>query len=81
MAKPTVFSTPSAFIGSSSEGLEFSRTVRSLLSQDAEVTLWSEDFFGLGSTFIETLINEVAKLLGARAFFEYFITLIVTKKY
>jgi hypothetical protein len=52
---------PSVFIGSSSEGLEFARAVRSLLAQDAEVTLWNEDFFGLGSTFIETLINALPR--------------------
>jgi len=48
---------PSAFIGSSSEGLEFARAARSLLAQDAEITIWNEGFFSLGDTFIETLIN------------------------
>ena len=52
---------PSVFIGSSSEGLEFARAVRSLLAQDAEITLWNEGFFGLGSTFIETLINALPR--------------------
>jgi hypothetical protein len=52
---------PSVFIGSSSEGVEFARAVRSLLAQDAEITLWNEGFFGLGSTFIETLINALPR--------------------
>jgi hypothetical protein len=52
---------PSLFIGSSLEGLDFARAVRSLLSQDAEVTMWNEGFFGLGSTFIETLINALPR--------------------
>jgi hypothetical protein len=52
---------PSLFIGSSSEGLEFARAARSLLAQDAEITLWNEGFFSLGSTFIETLINALPR--------------------
>ena len=56
MTKPTVF------IGSSTEGLEFARAVRALLSSDAETTLWNEGFFShLGSTFIETLINALGR--------------------
>ena len=52
---------PSVFIGSSSEGLEFARAVRSLLTKEAEVTVWNEGFFGLGSTFIETLVNALPR--------------------
>jgi hypothetical protein len=52
---------PSLFIGSSSEGLEFARAVRALLARDAEVTLWDEGFFQLGSTFIESLVNQLAR--------------------
>jgi predicted nucleotide-binding protein len=48
---------PALFIGSSSEGLEFARAVRSLLADDVEVTLWNEGFFQVGSTFIESLVN------------------------
>ena len=48
---------PALFVGSSSEGLEFARAVRSLLAQDAEVTLWNEGFFLVGNTFIESLVN------------------------
>ena len=55
MTKPTVF------IGSSNEGLEFARAVRALLARDAETTLWNEGFFGLGNTFIETLINSLTR--------------------
>lgn len=50
---------PSVFIGSSSEGLDFARAVRSLLCQDAEITLWNEGFFTLSNTFIETLVNSL----------------------
>ena len=32
-----------------------------LLDQDAEITLWNEGFFGLGSTFIETLVNNLPR--------------------
>jgi hypothetical protein len=48
---------PALFIGSSSEGLDFARAVRSLLANDAEVTLWNEGFFLVGNTFIESLVN------------------------
>ena len=52
---------PSLFIGSSTEGLEFARALRSLLVHDAEVTLWNEGFFSLGNTFIETLVNSLPR--------------------
>jgi len=52
---------PSLFIGSSTEGLDIARGVRSLLADDAEITLWNEGFFSLGSTFIETLVNELPR--------------------
>lgn len=52
---------PSAFIGSSTEGLEFARAIRSLLVQDTEVTLWNEGFFTVGSTFIESLVNSLPR--------------------
>ena len=50
---------PAMFVGSSTEGLDFARAVRSLLKDDADITLWNEGFFALGSTFIETLINNL----------------------
>ena len=52
---------PSVFIGSSSEGLSFARAVRSSLTDDAEITMWNEGLFGLGSTFIETLVNALPR--------------------
>jgi hypothetical protein len=52
---------PSIFVGSSSEGLDFARAIRSLLSDDAEITMWNEGFFGLGSTFIESLVNSLLR--------------------
>jgi hypothetical protein len=48
---------PALFVGSSSEGLDFARAVRSLLVSDAEVTLWNEGFFLVGNTFTESLVN------------------------
>jgi hypothetical protein len=52
---------PSLFLGSSLEGLPVGRTVRSLLADAANITVWNEGFFSLGSTFIETLVNELPK--------------------
>lgn len=52
---------PSLFVGSSSEGLEFARAVRDLLCEDAQVTIWNEGFFSLGSTSIETLMNALPR--------------------
>ena len=55
MQKPTIF------VGSSTEGLEFARAIRSLLRDDAELTLWNEGFFGVGNVFIDTLISAVVR--------------------
>jgi len=52
---------PSVFIGSSTEGLDFARAVRGVLSPDAEITVWNEGFFELGRTFIESLVNNVER--------------------
>ena len=52
---------PALFIGSSSEGLDFARAIRSLLAPDAEVTLWNEGFFLVGNTFIESLVNGLSR--------------------
>lgn len=49
----------SVFIGSSSEGIEFARAIRNQLDNDAEITLWTDDFFNLGSTFIEALVTKL----------------------
>src|SRR5579872_5359803 len=48
---------PALFIGSSSEGLDFARAVRTSLDADAEVTVWNEGVFKLGETFIESLVD------------------------
>lgn len=52
---------PALFVGSSSEGLDFARAVRALLDEDAEVTLWKEGFFDVGSTFIDSLIKALPR--------------------
>ena len=49
---------PALFVGSSSEGLDLARAVRALLDEDAEVTLWKEGLFDIGSTFIDSLIKQ-----------------------
>jgi hypothetical protein len=55
MDKPTVF------IGSSTEGLEFARATRSGLEEVSEVTLWEDDFFTPGKTFIESLVDSAPR--------------------
>jgi hypothetical protein len=52
---------PSLFIGSSSEGLEFARAVRSLLDHDAETRLWDEGYVNPGSTFIDKLVKDLPR--------------------
>src|SRR5436190_22238957 len=52
---------PTAFIGSSSEGLDVARVICEHLEHDAEFTMWNEDFFKTGSTFIETLVGAVSR--------------------
>jgi hypothetical protein len=52
---------PSLFIGSSTEGLDFARAVRTSLMDDAEITLWNEGFFALGNTFIESLVTALPR--------------------
>jgi len=51
----------SLFIGSSSEGLDLARAIRTSLADDAEVTLWNEGFFALGNTFIESLVTALPR--------------------
>jgi hypothetical protein len=52
---------PSLFVGSSTEGIEFARAVRGRLDSDAEVHLWDEGFFLLGSTVVETLLASLPR--------------------
>ena len=52
---------PSLFIGSSIEGLDVARAVRTSLADDVEVTLWNEGFFALGNTFIESLVTALPR--------------------
>jgi hypothetical protein len=54
-------SKPSLFIGSSTEGLDFARAIRTSLSDVAETALWKDGVFSLGRTFIESLIAAVAR--------------------
>lgn len=52
---------PTVFIGSSTEGLEVARAIRSQLSETAEVTIWNEGVFGLGSGTLEHLVGDLHK--------------------
>jgi hypothetical protein len=56
-----ILDKPAVFVGSSTEGLQFARAVRSLLEGVGEVTLWDEDFFTLGNTFIDTLVDSAPR--------------------
>src|SRR4051812_37315410 len=52
---------PTAFIGSSTEGLEIARAVRARIEDTARVTLWDELFFSPGATFIEQLYKSLGQ--------------------
>jgi len=52
---------PSIFIGSSSEGLEVARSLRTQLNNDAEVTLWNEGVFTLSQGYLEALANALPR--------------------
>ena len=54
-------SKPTAFVGSSKEGLEFARAARSLLADAAELTLWNEGFFTPGSSYVEVLVDSLPR--------------------
>lgn len=49
------------FVGSSTEGLDFARAVRSRLESVAEVTLWEDDFFPPGNTVIQSLMDSLSR--------------------
>lgn len=50
---------PSVFIGSSSEGLSIARAVQVSLSQECDVTLWNQGFFGPGEGTLEVLVDRL----------------------
>jgi hypothetical protein len=53
---------PSLFIGSSKEGLEVARAVEWNLHDDAEVTIWTENVFGLpGFGTLESLVTVLGR--------------------
>lgn len=52
---------PSVFLGSSSEGKKFAIALQAQLQSDAEVTTWDQGIFALGLTFIESLMNALAR--------------------
>lgn len=52
---------PSVFLGSSSEGKKFALALQAQLQSDAEVTAWDQGMFALGLTFIENLMNALAR--------------------
>lgn len=57
-----VDSRPSAFIGSSTEGLPVARQLKKLLAQDLRIDVWDEGtIFGLGEATLESLEAAVLK--------------------
>jgi hypothetical protein len=62
----------SVFVGSSSEALNYAKAARVALEEDStannrqndptiDVTIWNEEFFLQGSTYIETLVNALPR--------------------
>ncbi|OJW70287.1 TIR domain-containing protein [Spirosoma sp. 48-14] len=51
---------PSIFIGSSSEGLEVARAVKSNFDKEADVDIWDENLFALNKSNLENLINRAS---------------------
>ncbi|OYW73260.1 MAG: hypothetical protein B7Z37_22165 [Verrucomicrobia bacterium 12-59-8] len=51
----------SVFIGSSTEGLETARALRTQLDKDAEITLWNEGIFPLSQGYLEALVNALPR--------------------
>lgn len=56
---------PRLLIGSTSEALSIAGALQSLLAPDIESQLWSQDFFDLGDTTIETLEHKIRAFDGA----------------
>ncbi|MDQ5825408.1 MAG: nucleotide-binding protein [Chloroflexota bacterium] len=52
---------PALFVGSSTEGLRIAQAITFQLQHDAEITIWNENHFGLGSTVVETLVNSLQR--------------------
>lgn len=48
------------FIGSSSEGLEIAKKVKSFFENDFECFLWTDDIFKYNENFLETLMKEAS---------------------
>jgi predicted nucleotide-binding protein len=49
---------PTVFIGSSKEGIEVARAIRTQLDEVAEITIWNEGgVFQLGHGYLEALVN------------------------
>ncbi|GAB2562157.1 TIR domain-containing protein [Spirosoma aerophilum] len=51
---------PSIFIGSSSEGLEVARAVKTNFDKEADVDIWDENLFALNKSTLENLINRAS---------------------
>lgn len=52
---------PKIFIGSSTEGLKFAKTLQQLLDHQCEVTIWSQGIFGLSQGPLESLVLAIEK--------------------
>jgi predicted nucleotide-binding protein len=51
---------PRIFIGSSGEGLEVAKYVKSYLSADFDCYLWTDDIFKFNESILETLLKEAS---------------------
>jgi hypothetical protein len=52
---------PTVFIGSSKEGIEVARAIRTQLHEIAEITIWNEGgVFPLGHGYLESLVNRLS---------------------
>ncbi len=52
---------PYVFIGSSSEGLEIARAIKENLDNDADIVVWNQNTFEIGSTYLESLSKQMHK--------------------
>ena len=52
---------PYIFIGSSSEGLQIARAIKENLDSDADIVIWNQSAFDLGTTYLESLLKQMHK--------------------
>ena len=52
---------PYVFIGSSSEGLSIANAIKENLDNDADIVVWNQNAFEIGSTYLESLLKQMHK--------------------